>query len=246
MLLVDIGNSRIKWGRWSSGQLQPRGSIDWHHDELECSFDRQWNNVPIPARIIVSNVTGHSIADRLSCWTEKRWAVTPKFVSVQAQAFGVRNGYTDPKQLGIDRWLALIAVWNTYKSPACIVDCGTAVTIDALSASGEHLGGLILPGLTLMQQALVEHTYRIQASAAGQPRRLLAYNTEDGITAGSYYALTACIDRVAGELRERFGAAFEYIITGGDAESFLPLLVYPFTWIPDLVLRGLAIVAGEK
>ncbi|HEX2244954.1 MAG TPA: type III pantothenate kinase, partial [Gammaproteobacteria bacterium] len=108
MLLIDIGNSRIKWGRWSSGQLQPQGSINWHHDELECSFDREWNNMPIPARIIVSNVTGHAIADRLSCWTEKRWAVTPKFVSVQAQAFGVRNGYTDPKQLGIDRWLALI------------------------------------------------------------------------------------------------------------------------------------------
>jgi type III pantothenate kinase len=243
MLLVDIGNSRIKWGRWSSRQVQLQGSVNWQAAALEGLFEQAWGNTPGPGRIMVANVAGPAIADRLSSWMRKQWAVVPEFVSVKARAFGVQIAYEDPKQLGVDRWLCLIAAWNRYKAPACIADCGTAMTLDALSSHGEHLGGLILPGLSLMRQVLVKHTHGIRVSTAGQ-RLLLACNTQDGITAGSLYAVAACIDRVASELRERFGETLRCVITGGDAEMILTLLTHPFEPIPDLVLQGLAVVAG--
>ncbi len=243
MLLVDIGNSRIKWGWWSSRQVQLQGSLNWQFDALEGLFEQAWGNTPSPGGIVVANVAGPAIADRLSSWTRKQWAVAPEFARVKARAFGLQIAYEDPKQLGVDRWLALIAAWKRYKAPACIADCGTAVTIDALSSQGEHLGGLILPGLNLMRRALVKHTHGIRVSAAGQ-HLLLARNTQDGITAGSLYAVAACIDRVASELRERFGDALRCVISGGDAEMILTLLTQPFEPIPDLVLQGLAVVAG--
>lgn len=245
MLLVDIGNSRIKWGWWSSGQLHPQGSISEHGPMLEGSLDQAWDKIPNPRRVVVANVGGPSIADRLSSWTRRQWAVVPEFARVEARAFGVQIGYEDPSQLGVDRWLALIAVWNRYKAPACIADCGTAVTIDALASYGEHLGGLIVPGLTLMRQVLIRHTHGIEVNAAGEPQ-MLARNTQDGITAGSLYAVAACIDRVAFALRWRFGDDLRCVITGGDAENVLPLLTHPFERVPDLVLQGLVVVAGTE
>ena len=219
--------------------------MDWHADMLEPLLDQTWGSGPNPERVVVSNVAGPLIADQVSAWTRKQWAVAPEFVSVEARAFGVQLGYEDPRQLGADRWLALIAVWNRYQAPACIADCGTAVTIDALASQGEHLGGLIVPGLTLMRQMLVRHTHGIRVNAAGQPG-MLGRTTQDGITAGSLYAVAACIDRVAFDLRQRLGDDLMAVITGGDAENIFPLLTHPFEQVPDLVLRGLAVVAGAK
>lgn len=240
-LLVDIGNTRLKWQIKGAGRCPLQASVDRKGHALEDILTREWAHLPLPSRILAANVAGQIIADQLSAWTAQRWGILPELATVQEQAFGVRNGYHDHRQLGIDRWLALIAAWDRCKTPACVVDCGTAVTIDALSADGEHLGGLITPGMGLMQRSLTTHTHGIQVEGAGRPA-LLARNTRDGIAAGAAYAIAGCVESVASKLCERFGGV-RCFITGGDAGTILPLLVRPFEPIPDLVLQGLALIA---
>ena len=243
IFLVDIGNSRVKWECRQGGQILAEGNTLRPTADLEQTFNAQWATLT-PCRVVVSNVAGPNVTERLSWWCEGRWALTPQFVSTAAEGYGVRNGYEDYRQLGVDRWLALIAAWHRSQMASCVVDCGTAVTLDALSPSGGHLGGMIMPGLMLMQRSLVKHTEGIRTEEAGRPA-LLARNTRDGITAGSAYAVAAGIDRFVLELRQRLGEV-RCIITGGDAEYVLPLLVNRFEAVPNLVLQGLAIVAGDE
>ncbi|MGH8508634.1 MAG: type III pantothenate kinase [Gammaproteobacteria bacterium] len=238
MLIVDVGNSRIKWEFWKDGCTLAQGSADTR-SAFRGQLDCEWVNLPKPRRILVANVAGEGIAERLTQWTMERWRVAPELATVSAAACGVRNGYDKPTQLGVDRWLGLIAVWHRYALPACLVDCGTAVTIDGLSPVGQHIGGLVLPGLSLMRHALAAHTDAIEEMQAGDTA-LLAHNTRDGVVAGTAHAIAACIDRVTNEVKRRFNKS-QCIITGGDARLITPLLTDRFILIPNLVLQGVLI-----
>ena len=160
-------------------------------------------------------------------------------------SYGVSNAYTSPERLGADRWATLVAAHHLYPGPSCVVDCGTAVTIDAVAGTGEHLGGLILPGLTMMRQALVENTQGIGRVATGDVS-LLARNTDDGVTAGTLYALVAALDRIVADVAAELDGEVALLLTGGDAGMLLPLLQDSWQHEPDLVLQGLAVIAGEE
>lgn len=239
MLIVDVGNSRIKWEFWKDGYTLAQGSADTR-SAFSGRVDCEWVKLPNPQRLLVANVAGEGIAEGLTRWAVERWRVAPEFATVSVAACGVRNGYDKPTQLGVDRWLGLIAVWHRHASPACLVDCGTAVTVDGLSPVGQHIGGLVLPGLWLMRRALAAHTNAIEETRAGDAAVLLAHNTPDGVVAGTAHAIAACIDRVANEIKRRFNEA-QCIITGGDARFITPLLTDRFVMIPNLVLQGLLI-----
>lgn len=239
MLIVDVGNSRIKWEFWKDGYTLAQGSCDTR-SAFRWPVDCEWANLPNPQRLLVANVAGEGIAERLTRWAVERWRVAPEFATVSVAACGVKNGYDEPAQLGVDRWLGLIAVWHRHASPACLVDCGTAVTVDGLSPVGQHIGGLVLPGLWLMRRALAAHTHAIEETRARDAAVLLAHNTADGVAAGTAHAIAACIDRVANEIKRRFNDA-QCIITGGDARFITPLLTDRFVMIPNLVLQGLLI-----
>jgi type III pantothenate kinase len=163
-------------------------------------------------------------------------------VTVTPAACGVQNGYESPQQLGVDRWMALIASWDRFHSAACIVDCGTAVTLDALSHDGRHLGGLIAPGLRLMQKALSSGAQALKDIPGGRVR-LLANNTEDAIAAGTFFALTALIDSFVDKVQAELSTPALTILTGGDAPAVLPRLSTHAILEPDLILCGLAVVA---
>lgn len=239
MLIVDVGNSRIKWEFWKDGYTLAQGSCDTR-SAFRCPVDCAWAKLPNPQRLLVANVAGEGIAERLTRWAVERWRVAPEFATVSVAACGVKNGYDEPAQLGVDRWLGLIAVWHRHASPACLVDCGTAVTVDGLSPVGQHIGGLVLPGPWLMRRALAAHTHAIEETRARDAAVLLAHNTADGVAAGTAHAIAACIDRVANEIKRRFNDA-QCIITGGDARFIIPLLTDRFVMIPNLVLQGLLI-----
>ena len=178
MLLLDVGNSRCKWARIESGVwTQPgvAGNAEWQF--LQRSFEQ----LSPPARIIISNVGGEAMAQHLRkiC---SMWPVQAEFVLAQKEQCGVKNSYEDPSRLGSDRWAALIAAWHRSGRACLVVNCGTATTIDALSDAGEFLGGLIIPGVTLMQQSLTHNTAQLQTEEGmvkNFPR-----NTADAIYSG--------------------------------------------------------------
>lgn len=240
-LLVDMGNTRVKWA------LAEKIDDVWmesavYEAELPVLLDQHWAALARPARVVVASVAGTERLQQLKSWVAARWAVPVSVLQAQRQQLGVKNSYAQPETLGSDRWAALIAARHLHPSAACIVDCGTAVTIDVLSARGEFLGGVILAGLGLMRESLRAGTAGIRA-IDGTVVNCLARSTAEGVAAGTLFGLAGAIDRILDENQTVLGGDFRILLTGGDAHVLKPYLRYPLIYMPDLVLRGLALVA---
>lgn len=244
ILLVDVGNSRVKWAWARAGGLTESSAADHGAADLAQVLEAAWSHLKRPARVVVSSVAGPAATAVLTGWCVGRWRLVPEVVVPTERACGVRNAYADPASLGADRWAGLVGAWTLYRSACCVVDCGTAVTIDALSPAGEHLGGLILPGLAMMRRALLAGTEGVRPT--GQPEvSLLARNTAGAVAGGTLYGLVAALDRIALDLAAEIGGDVRRVLTGGDAPALLGLLGGEWHHRADLVLQGLARLAGE-
>lgn len=246
-LLIDIGNTRIKWARLDEhglGAFTAAVHADWGREELRASLVGAAER---PERVLVSNVGGARIADLVSSVSNEAWRVSPEFFHSTAEAGGVRNAYPEPAKLGVDRWLAMIGARAMYSGLLCITSVGTAMTIDALDSQGQHLGGTIVPGPDLMVSSLLKNTSDIAARArAGEVSiGLFANNTLGGIRQGAAHALAALIDRSAAALQREIGEPPMLLLTGGASSRVEPLVVTSNKTVPDLVLRGLAVLAAE-
>ena len=245
-LLVDIGNARIKWAlqegnSWSDGEAQLRKGRAFKDIARPL-----WKDVKQPERVIVSNVAGRDYEKSVETWVKRRWKVMPEFLRSQASLCGVTNAYQAPERLGVDRWANLIAAHAYYPGAVVIIDCGTAITIDALDAAGKHLGGLIVPGMDLMSAALVGNAAGIELQEPdSQSVSLLGSSTESAVAGGVLYTAVALVDRVCQDLRAELGQATKTLLTGGDAPRILPLLGSRPRHDANLVLRGLSVFAEE-
>lgn len=241
-LLFDLGNSRCKWARLDP-DFRPGGTIEYGADfgvELEKAIGR----LPRPAQAFAVCVAGSHRQEQLSGWLESRWTIPLTQVSATRQKCGVVNSYKEVGRLGADRWAALIAARGRIAGAVCVVDCGTAVTIDALDATGEYRGGVILPGLALQRRALAQGTQQIPHES-GKPDDCLARTTADGVASGTLYGLVGAIDRIVDEQSASLGLEPVMLITGGDAPAVRALLRHASTLTPDLVLEGVARIAEQ-
>lgn len=236
-LLIDMGNTRLKWAVTTAGQIMagsPLANNRINRDELF----RLWKAINRPQRIAVSCVSAHQLFELVQSVAHELWLdVDIIRVKSQAQAFGVMNAYPQPEKLGVDRWLSLVAVWQQYQAPACIADCGTAITVDLIDADGRHQGGLISPGLTLMKESLGLGTEALPFSETKHVFGLADY-TEAAIYSGTLMAAIGLIEHVLAKQP----ADMRLILTGGDAELIAGQLDAASIIDPDLVLRGLLCV----
>jgi len=243
-LLIDIGNSRVKWA-WSEAGRVVTDQISLAHGG---EVGDEWMKLVVsssqrPERIFASNVAGARMADALERLSQQAFGVSPEFAEVTGAAAGVTGSYRDPSQLGIDRWLAVIGAWHRAKRVVCVLDSGTATTVDAVDGDGLHLGGLILPGLDLMEDALLKRTSdisRVIGVAARAQATLFADNTAAAVRNGAAFATAALAERAATELERRCGGAPLIYVTGGNATRVAPCLLRACEVVPDLVLKGLA------
>jgi len=243
ILLADIGNSRIKWVPANAGRLGDPGVEPYEDHTLGELFEARWRQMAPPEAVVYCCVGASVAGSVLEDWTREVWGVEVTRVRSEASAHGVRCAYEKPQSLGADRWAALVGAWHKHHRAACIVDCGTAITLDALSETGSHLGGVILPGVELMRYALSACTDGIPpevSEAAG----VFATSTPAGMGAGTLYAAAAGVDRIAAEMRSSLPANSLAILTGGDAARLHPFFRTEFVRDPDLVLYGLAVIAG--
>lgn len=243
-LLVDIGNARIKWAlqegdNWTSGKpLVRKGKA------FKDLARPAWKELEIPRRVIVTSVAGNDYDKSVHTWVKRRWKLAPEFLQSTDSQCGVSNAYKEPERLGSDRWAYLLAVHAEHQGPAVIVDCGTAITIDALAADGRHLGGLIAPGIELMSSSLATQAPGIEIlNPESNDIALLGSSTEAGVTGGVLYAAVAFVDRVFQDLRVELGRTVNLLMTGGDAERIAPLLSSKPVVEPELVLKGLTVFA---
>jgi type III pantothenate kinase len=240
-LLVDVGNTRLKWALQDGTELSDCRAQEYTVAQLPHLLDEYWREIPVPGQIYVANVSGEEVAQAITSYSRGRWQQEPVYATVKPVAAGVTNAYRDITQLGIDRWLAVIAAWSKYRSPLLVAGCGTALTIDVVDGDGHHLGGLIIPGLRLMQDYLNTGTRGINTAAVRTPALGLGDSTADCIANGAACAMVSAIERVAEESRHKFGADLQRIIMGGDAEVVNSLLREPFILEPNLVLEGLGL-----
>ena len=244
-LLVDIGNSSIKWCIESADGLQGFRSLPYDISILNNLLDAEWSRLDTPEKIIVSNVAGQAVMNSINSISDKYWNVRPEYVSVSARACGVKNGYRDIRQLGTDRWAAVIAAWQIYKKAACVVDCGTAMTIDAVSPAGEYLGGLIVPGPELMQRSLSVKTDALEVVTDFLETDEFSDNTEQGQYSGCILSLVALIEHMFGHMRKVFGNDPAGVASGSGFVLVEGLLTNNFEYHEDLVLKGLSFLSGD-
>jgi type III pantothenate kinase len=248
-VLVDIGNTRLKWASLERGRLVGRGSAV-HRGSLDAAIAAFEEALPAQPRIIASNVAGEAVAERLEALVAARPGAALELVATSAERFGVRCAYADPSRLGVDRWVAVLAAHHAARAAACVVSAGTAVTFDAVDAGGAHLGGLILPGVRLLAAALDRHTSDIgpTAPATAVPRglELLGRNTDAAVGHGAWGARAAARDRAGATVARALASTPAVYLTGGDAEALRGWLETPAELRADLVLEGLALFAGAR
>lgn len=243
-LLIDLGNSRLKWAQHDIGLWRTDAvSLD-SEKSIETLLDKVWGKIAKPQRVIICSVSSPERLNALEQWTRARWSVTPHVMHAQAQQLGVKNLYRRPEQLGADRWAALIGARGLTDSAACVVDAGTAVTVEALSARGEFLGGAIFPGLRLLRESLARGTEALPA-VTGNTADCLGRSTEEAIAAGTLFGLAGAVERLIDEYRRSLGEPMEIFLTGGDAPVLAAQLRMQLTPVPDLVLKGLARIADS-
>ena len=245
-LLVDIGNARIKWAVQNAASWETGEPLIRKQRAFKDLARPAWKDLEQPDRVIVSSVAGEEYGKSVQTWVRRRWKIKPEFLHAQTSQCGVSNAYSSPARLGSDRWANLLAVHAYYREPAVVIDCGTAITIDALAEDGSHQGGLIVPGMDMMTRALAEGAPGIEFKEDDrQEVYLLGRSTEAAVSGGVLYAAVSLIDRVSMDLKVELGDGAVILLTGGDASRILPLLSSKPDFDPDLVLKGLAVFAEE-
>ena len=240
-LLVDSGNTRLKWALLQEGGLVT-GHALVNQQITRHELVETWKMQTPPERLAIACVSSTPLLELVLAVAVELWpAIKIVQVKSEAHAFGVHNAYQQPEKLGVDRWLALVAVRNLYQKPACIVDCGTAITVDLIDADGNHQGGLISPGLTLMKKSLAAGTAALQFHETNHDFGPANY-TEAAIYSGTLAAAVGLIEHVL----TRQSKAMAVILTGGDADIIARQLRVKPVVDADLVLRGLAIVLEGK
>jgi type III pantothenate kinase len=244
-LLLDVGNTAVKWACFTNGGPGTSGRFVHRAGNIRALADAAWSGLQPAGEVLVANVAGGDMEAALAAWFLAHWQVQPVFLRATASACGVTNAYTDPETLGIDRWAAVVAAHHGYPGALCVVDCGTAITLDLVTAEGEHRGGLILPGIEILQQMLLQNTAQLRLSGKHPVTTPLADTTTAGISAGAVYLLVAAIDRCVTDMRAKQGVSIDIVMTGGDAGRILPFLQGNAHHAADLVFRGLAMLAGD-
>lgn len=241
-LLVDIGNTAIKYCMESDLQNGNINVLNHGGGDFIQKLAGLHQATQLAA-LSLSSVYQADFTEQIKSWCNKHQVSFYQAIS-QSQSGDLKNGYTVAQQLGIDRWLAMIAVREQTKAPFFVVSCGTAVTFDAVGSSGQHLGGAIMPGLALMQRSLSEKTIALQVEhdlIASDNK--LALDTTTAIANGTTMAITGFIEKMADmtNMETKQG-----ILTGGYASLVAKALGSGIRVSPSLVLKGLAISSRGK
>lgn len=247
ILELDMGNTRIKWRvRNESGKVA-RGSIlsaaPWSllAEQVANTLTDLGQGARL-TRVVVASVLGGLRNQEFRGWCESEYALSPQFAKSEPMMRGVINGYKIPGQLGVDRWLAILAGYAAVHQACVIVDCGSALTVDLVDRQGLHLGGYIAPGLQLMRRALLLDTAGV---LVGDGLSLLSMvpgrDTESAVSAAQGAMIFGLIERALVHLQGLVGSTpVTLVITGGDSQSLLTHFPEAL-WLPELVLDGLVL-----
>lgn len=240
ILQLDVGNSSAKWrlveagavlarGRWVAADEESHGALFG----LECT----------PGAIWIASVADHEQETELADRLRRQWSLEPWFAHTSARAGDVVNSYREPALMGVDRWLAMIAARARNSGRLCVVDAGSALTIDIVDAAGRHEGGYIVPGPELMERALLLDTQRVRFDRGADYALVPGQSTAEAVRHGIALAQAGAVALALERLVEEPPALF---FCGGAGRLLMNLLDRGGEWAPDLVFEGLEILAREQ
>ncbi|MBN8481056.1 MAG: type III pantothenate kinase [Xanthomonadales bacterium] len=242
-LLVDFGNTRLKWALWDNDGLHPGDAFAHAGTSIDAGVSAHWRGLPKPRSIHVASVVDEVREHELAQLVQSVFSMPAEFVRSPARALGIVNAYREPQRLGVDRFLAMAALHAQAARAQVLIGCGTALTLDALDAEGHHLGGLITASPALTRRALGLATARVGA-AAGELVELAA-NTADAAWSGSILAAVALVERFRACIAGRLGVPVAVVADGGGIDEWLACLDGVERG-RDLVLHGLALWAERR
>ncbi|PLW81019.1 type III pantothenate kinase [Kineobactrum sediminis] len=238
-LQLDVGNSSAKWRLVNNAEVLARGV---YVPDDTSSLEAMLGCAEQVQQVWIASVAGDQREGELATVLEQRWGVSPWFARTQANTGDLVNSYSDPGRMGVDRWLAMLGARHRYRERLCVVDAGSAVTIDLVAEDGRHEGGYIIPGPTLMERALLLDTDRVRFAEAVEydlpPGRSTAEAVRHGVALAEAGAVNLAMEQ-AGEPAPRL------VLCGGAAPTMQQLLNGRGEWLPDLVFEGLQIMAGQ-
>ncbi|MES2481238.1 MAG: type III pantothenate kinase [Pseudomonadota bacterium] len=251
LLAIDIGNTRLKWSLYE--QARPGATVLAQGAEflenIEKLAEGAWRDLPVPDRMLGCAVAADAVRLRVMEQVEELWDVSPQWVHSSTAEAGLRNGYDHPTRLGADRWVAMIGAYHRMLSqgparPQVVVMVGTAVTVEAVDAQGQFLGGFILPGHGIMLRALESGTAGLHVPTGEVCE--FPTNTSDALTSGGTFAITGAVERMVQHVRNACGAEPACYMTGGAGWKVAPYLSVPVELVEGLIFDGLLEIAARR
>jgi type III pantothenate kinase len=251
-LLIDIGNTRLKWGCEINGRIEQTGVLD--STRLSRSvLDKGLSSIAKPKSAWVSSVGSPSSHKVLLEWLLQRYQLNAQVVKVRQPVTGFSNAYADLDALGVDRWVAAIgarecaevnegARESAQVKDIIIIDVGTAITIDYLTADNVFQGGVIYPGYRLMHDSLVGGTSGIK-SEFFETDQIIGKTTSDCVNSGIAFGVAGAVERIVLEMQGSIGAETQILLTGGGAQALVNKAKLDARYEPNLVLHGLIAIA---
>lgn len=242
-LLFDVGNTLIKAARYDNGEFSLLPSVP---SGVDFAVPCEWETTQSPQAVCVASVANEKVFLHLAKWARQRWSCDITRIRVIQDLAGVRTKYADPQQLGVDRWLAALGGYHlANRRGVCVIDAGTALTVDLVDANGTHHGGLIAPGVELMINSLTDGTEQLALENISVPD-IFATNTEAAISLGCADYVAGMIERVRQRIQRQCMNIDTWYVTGGQGELVASLCDQQMSYVPELVLRGIAIAAESQ
>ena len=249
-LALDVGNTRLKWAQYDvpavGAKLLAHGAV--FLENIDRLAEDDWKTLPAPTAILGCIVAGDAIKRRI---TEQMdlWEALPRWVVSSTAEAGLSNGYDHPARLGADRWVAMIGAHHRLlargvRKPCLVVMVGTAVTVEAIDASGRFLGGIIIPGHGIMLRALESGTAGLHVPT-GEVRDFPT-NTSDALTSGGTFAIAGAVQRMADNITRHCGEAPVCIMTGGAGWKMAPSMSVEVELVESLIFDGLLEIASRR
>ena len=227
-LLIDVGNTAIKWRLANvEGLLEAGNSVSDVSSLCKAIEAVKWSMAGL------ASVASEAADAELLAALKASGATAVHRAKAQSICLGLVSSYAEPERMGVDRWLAMLAAHAHTEGASCVIDAGTAVTVDLVSAGGVHEGGYILPGADLMRRALSNETDRIHVNALAAPAIVPGNNTQACVTAGSWRAVMGAVESTMAAC-----PGHRPLLTGGSASTLRDFGLVA-TYNPDLVMEGL-------